>query len=119
MLYEVMDRIGWTNSHAGMESCNHVPQLEYNLMNATEHQPVLVLAGDYSPRAHRNPSLEKPCTTVSVGTYHQGSEADFLRLLFWPHKLFQIVRIKQRWWLINHPHSDQVDALLGRCHNYL
>ena len=67
MLYEVMDRIGWTNSHAGMESCNHVPQLEYNLMNATEHQPVLVLTGDYSPRAHRNPSLEKPCTTVSVG----------------------------------------------------
>ena len=40
------------------------------------------VAGDYSPRAHRNPSLEKPCTTVSVVTYHQGSEADFLRLLF-------------------------------------
>ena len=77
------------------------------------------VAGDYSPRAHRNPSLEKPCTTVSVGTYHQGSEADFLRLLFWPHKLFQTVRIKQRWWLINDPHSEKVDALLGRCRNYL
>ena len=37
MLYELVDRMGWTNSHAGMESCNHVPQLEYNLMNALAH----------------------------------------------------------------------------------
>ena len=55
----------------------------------------------------------------SVCRYHQGSEADFLRRLFWPHKLFQTVRFKQRWWLINDLHSDQVPALLGRCRKYL
>ena len=69
LLYELVDRMGWTNSHAGKEGWNHVPQLEYNLMNATQHQPVLVQDGDYFPRPHRNPSLEKPCTctTVSLG----------------------------------------------------
>ena len=55
----------------------------------------------------------------SVFRYHQGSEADFLRLLFWPHKLFQTVRFKQRWLLINDLHSDQVPALLGRCRKCL
>ena len=44
-----------------------ISQLECSLMNATQHQPVLVQGDDYFPPPRRNPSLEKPCTTVSLG----------------------------------------------------